>query len=111
VDRADAAERLDELVANWPALLQRFAEDHAPVYLRRRAEASAALRRFQAAGYRIGAFTDAPEPLARVAVEQLGAARRLDVLEAGRGARERLLAALGDDTVVVTSQEELARVP
>lgn len=108
-DRAAAAVLLDGLVGNWRALLERFAEDHAPVYLRPNADATAALRRLQAGGYRIGAFTDAPEPLARVAAAHLGASRRLDVLEAGEGALERLLAALGSETLVVRSREELVR--
>lgn len=107
-DRAAAAEELDALVGNWRALLERFAEEHAPVYLRPSAEASGALRRLDAAGVRVGAWTDAPEPLARVAAAHLGAARRLAVLEAGAGARERVLAALGADARVVVTREELA---
>lgn len=105
----DVAEtRLDALVGNWRALLERFAEEHAPVYLRPSAEATAALRRLQAAGVRIGAFTDAPEPLARVAVAHLGAARRLEALEAGPGSLDRLLGRLGADAQVVRTSEELA---
>ncbi|HWE83035.1 MAG TPA: hypothetical protein VG265_15385, partial [Gaiellaceae bacterium] len=65
--------RLDEQLPNWRVLLTRFAEDHAPVYLRPSAPASAALRRLQADGVRIGVFTDAPEELAVVAVAHLGA--------------------------------------
>jgi phosphoglycolate phosphatase-like HAD superfamily hydrolase len=64
---------LDERLGNWPALLERFAEDHAPVYLRPNAEVSAALRRLRAAGASVVAVTDAPEPLARVALAHLGA--------------------------------------
>jgi hypothetical protein len=37
--------RLEEELPNWRALLERFAEDHAPVYLRPSAPATAALRR------------------------------------------------------------------
>src|SRR5205823_2528797 len=74
-DRAAAAIELDARVGNWPVLLERFAEDRAPIFLRPDAETSAALRRLQAAGVRLGVFTDAPEPLARVAAAQLGAAR------------------------------------
>jgi phosphoglycolate phosphatase-like HAD superfamily hydrolase len=106
-DRAEAAAQLDGVLGNWRTLLERFAEDRAPVYLRPDAQASAALRRLQAEGVRLGAFTDAPEELARVAAAQLGAARRLDALEAGAGALERLLARLGADTVVVRSRDEL----
>jgi phosphoglycolate phosphatase-like HAD superfamily hydrolase len=100
-DRAAAAAQLDGLVGNWRDLLERFAEDHAPVYLRPDARATAALRRLQAAGARLGAYTDAPEPLARVAASHLGASRRLEALEAGADARERLLARLGAEAQVV----------
>ncbi len=108
-DRVEAAAELDRRLGNWHALLERFAEEHAAVHLRPRAEANAALRRLQAAGVRLGAFTDAPEPLARVALTQLGAERRLEVVETGSGALERLLRRLGPDTVVVRSLEELTR--
>ena len=110
-DPAQATARLDSLVGNWGTLLERFAEEHAAVYLRPSAEASGALRRLQAAGTRIGAFTEAPEPLARVAAAQLGAGRRLDALEAGPGALERLLERLGADAVVVRTREELVALP
>lgn len=106
-DRVQAARELDALVGNWPALLERFAEEHAPVYLRPSADASAALRRLHGAGIRLGAFTDAPEPLARVAAAQLGVARRLEALEAGDGASQRLLERLGPETVVIRTREEL----
>jgi phosphoglycolate phosphatase-like HAD superfamily hydrolase len=113
-DRAEAAARLDRWaeagVGDWRASLERFAEDRAPVHLRPNADAGAALRRLTAAGVRVGAFTDAPEPLARVAAAQLGAERRLDALEAGAGALDRLLARLGPDTQVVRSRAELLRV-
>jgi phosphoglycolate phosphatase-like HAD superfamily hydrolase len=109
-DPAEATARLDTLVGNWRTLLERFAEEHAPVYLRPSAEASGALRRLQAAGARIGAFTAAPEPLARVAAAQLGAGRRLDALEAGPGALERLLDVLGADTIVVRTRDELVNL-
>lgn len=50
-DRTAAAAELDARGAgNWRALLERFAEDRAPVYLRPAAEVSAALRAFQADG-------------------------------------------------------------
>src|SRR5947208_10720887 len=109
-DRAAAAAVLDGVVANWRALLERFAEEHAPVYLRPDAAVNDALRRLAASGARVGAFTDAPEPLARVAAAHLGVARRLEALEAGDGALERLLARLGDGAVVVRSREELSRL-
>ena len=52
---------------------------------------------------RLAVFTDAPAELARVALSQLGAARRVDTVEAGAGALERL----GSDVIVVRSREEL----
>jgi phosphoglycolate phosphatase-like HAD superfamily hydrolase len=97
--RVDPA-RLDEELPNWRPLLERFAEDHAPVYLRPSARATSALRRLQAQGVRIGVFTDAPEELARTAVAHLGAARRVDVLEAGPGSLERLLERMPEARVV-----------
>jgi phosphoglycolate phosphatase-like HAD superfamily hydrolase len=109
-DRAAAAQQLDRVLGNWRVLLERFAEDRAPVYLRPNAEVSAALRRVEAAGIRLGAYTDAPEPLARVALAQLGAARRLAAVEAGSGALERLLERLGDDATIVRSRDDLLRL-
>jgi phosphoglycolate phosphatase-like HAD superfamily hydrolase len=107
-DRAAAAEILDRVVGNWPALLERFAEDRAPVHLRPNAEVNAVLRGLVAGGVRLGAFTDAPEPLARVAAAQLGVARHLEALEAGAGALERLLGQLGRDARIVRSRADLA---
>ena len=98
---------LDEELPNWRQLLQRFAEERAPVYLRPDAEASAALRRLQGAGTRIGVFTTAPEELARIALAQLGAARRVEALETGEGALEKLLTRLGPDARVVRTRAEL----
>ena len=106
-DRGEAAAVLDGLVGNWRVLLERFAEERAPVYLRPNAEVSAALRRLEADGARIGAFTDAPEELARVALSQLGATRRLAALEGGARAIERLRERLGGDVEVVRSRAEL----
>jgi phosphoglycolate phosphatase-like HAD superfamily hydrolase len=71
---------------------------------------SAALRALAASGARLGVFTDAPEPLARVALAHLGAARRVEALETGLGARERLLEQLGPDATVVSTQEELVKI-
>ena len=105
---AAAAARLDQLVGNWRALLERYAEEHAPARLRPRAEAAEALRRLQAAGVAIGAYTESPEPLALVALAQLGAARRVDALETGPGALDRLLERLGPDTRVVRTRADLA---
>ena len=83
-DRVAAATELDARGAgNWRTLLERFAEDRAPVYLRPAAEVSAALRALQAEGTNVVVFTDAPLELARVALAQLGAARRVERLETG----------------------------
>ena len=101
---------LDEELPNWRQLLERFAEERAPVYLRPDAEASAALRRLHGAGTRIGVFTAAPEELARVALAQLGATRRVEALEAGENALAKLLARLGEDTRVVRTRAELVNL-
>ena len=100
-------EHLDDELPNWRVLLGRFAEDHAPVYLRPSAHATAALRRLQADGVRVGVFTEAPEELARVAVAHLGAARRIEILESGPGALERLLERLGPETKTVRALADL----
>jgi phosphoglycolate phosphatase-like HAD superfamily hydrolase len=107
-DRADAAAALDEAGAgNWRVLLERFAEDHAPAYLRRDAATSAALQSLAGAGATVGVFTDAPESLAGVALAQLGATRRISALETGAGALERLLAAVGGGADVVRTRDDL----
>jgi phosphoglycolate phosphatase-like HAD superfamily hydrolase len=113
-DRGAAATELDawaaDGVGDWRGALERFAEDRAPIYLRPDAEASSALRALAAAGARLGVFTDAPEPLARIALAQLGAARRVEMLEAGAGARKRVLAALGRDATVASTRDDLVRI-
>lgn len=107
-DRGAAAAALDrDGGGNWRTLLERFAEDRAPVYLRRDAVASAALRSLAADGRVLGVFTDAPEPLARVALAQLGAERRVAHVETGADALERLRVLLGSEVVVAHTQEEL----
>jgi phosphoglycolate phosphatase-like HAD superfamily hydrolase len=98
---------LDEELPNWRQLLERFAEERAPVYFRRDAEVTGALRRLHAAGVRIGVFADAPAELARIALSHLGADGRVDIVETGQCARERLLAELGDGAVVVRTRDEL----
>jgi phosphoglycolate phosphatase-like HAD superfamily hydrolase len=98
---------LEQELPNWRQLLERFAEERAPVYFRRDADVTDALRRLHAAGARIGVFGDVPEELARVALSHLGANGRVDVIEAGDGARERLLRDLGPDAVVVSTRAEL----
>jgi phosphoglycolate phosphatase-like HAD superfamily hydrolase len=106
-DRAAAAVALDESdSANWRVLLERFAEDRAPVYLRPAAEVSAALRRL-ANGTSVVVFTDAPVELARLALSHLGATRRVAGLETGAGALERAIAAAGPDATVVRTREAL----
>jgi phosphoglycolate phosphatase-like HAD superfamily hydrolase len=104
--RIDGAD-LDRELPNWRPLLERFAEERAPVYLRPDADVSAALRRLHSSGARMGVFSDAPEELARVALAQLGAARRVVLLETGPGALARLRTKLGDDVEVVESRSQL----
>ena len=107
-DRGAAAADLDSAGAgNWRVLLERFAAERAPVYLRPNADVSAALRRLAATGRPIGVFTDAPAELARVAVAQLGVGRRMAALETGSGALEHLAAALGADAAVVWTRDQL----
>lgn len=101
---------LDEALPNWRRLLERFAEERAPVYFRRDADVSTALRRLSAGGTRIGVFTEAPEELARIALSHLGAERRVAALEAGSGAQERVLQRLGGAVTVVHTREELIAV-
>jgi phosphoglycolate phosphatase-like HAD superfamily hydrolase len=111
-DRSAAAAELDRWagqgVGDWRGALRRFAEDRAPVYLRPEAGVIASLRQLEAAGAVVGVFTDAPEPLARIAVAHLGAARRIEYLECGAAALERLLDRLGADVNVVRSRDELS---
>jgi phosphoglycolate phosphatase-like HAD superfamily hydrolase len=109
-DRGEAAAELDRRGGgNWRALLERFSEERAAVYLRRDALTSAALKTLSNAGSEIGVFTDAPAPLASVALAQLGADRRVVAVETGAGALERLLARLGSEAVVVRTRAELLR--
>lgn len=108
VDRAAAAADLDEAGAgNWRVLLERFSEDHAPAFLRRDAATSAALQALSRDGAKVGVFTDAPEELARTALAQLGATRRVAALETGAGALDRLLAVLGSHAEIVRSRADL----
>ena len=104
--RVDAT-ALDEQLPNWRPLLERFAEERAPVYLRRDAEVTEALRQLHAGGVRIGVFTDMPEELARIALSHLGAEGRVTLVEAGAGSRERLLEQLGSDAMVVDTRGDL----
>jgi phosphoglycolate phosphatase-like HAD superfamily hydrolase len=101
---------LDQELPNWRELLERFAEERAPVYFRRDADVSTTLRQLRASGTRIGIFTDAPGELARVALSHLGAERHVEVLESGPGARARILAALGEGTRVIDTRQELLAI-
>jgi hypothetical protein len=107
-DRGAAAAELDRWAArgvgDWRGALERFAEDHAPVYVRPNARANGALRSLAAGGVTIGVFTDAP-------LELLGAGRRIDALETGAGSRERLLERLaGRETAVAETEDDLVRI-
>jgi FMN phosphatase YigB (HAD superfamily) len=107
-DRSAAAAELDRSGAgNWRALLERFAEERAPVYLRRDPAVSAALRALEANGCSIAVFTDAPAELARVVLGQLGAERRIGALAAGADALGEARAVLGDGATVVRTRVEL----
>lgn len=98
---------LDQELPNWRQLLERYAEERAPVYFRRDADVSAALRRLRTAGTRIGVFTDAPEELARIALSHLGAERHVEIL----GSKGRVSDRLGAGVVVLSTREELLAVP
>ena len=76
---------MDGALPNWRDLLERFAGSRAGLPATG-LRASGALRRLQAAGARVGVSTDAPEPLARVALAQLVASRTVDAVETGAGA-------------------------
>ncbi len=101
---------LDQELPNWRELLERFAEERAPVYFRRDADVSTTLRQLRAGGTRIGVFTDVPAELARIALSHLGAERHVEVLESGPGAQQRVSEALGDGARVIATREELLAV-
>jgi phosphoglycolate phosphatase-like HAD superfamily hydrolase len=101
---------LDDQLPNWRQLLERFAEERAAVYFRRDAAVGRILRTLQDEGTNIGVFTEVPEELARVTLSQVGAARRVRVLETGPGARERLLRRLGPAATVVCTRDQLLAV-
>lgn len=113
-DRGEAAGELDRWAAagvgDWRSALERFAEDHAPVYLRASAGSGAAIRALAGAGVRVGVFTDAPAELARVALAHLGVGGRVEAVEAGVGALDRLRERLGPDTVVALTPAELVSI-
>jgi phosphoglycolate phosphatase-like HAD superfamily hydrolase len=103
-DRESAAVVLDEALGDWRPLLARFAADRAPVWIRPRADTNAALRRLAASGARIGVFSDAPLELAEIALAHAGAARLVEVV----GTLAEVRSALGEDSVVVESRQQLA---
>ena len=106
-DRVAAAAVLDAQLGDWRPLLQRFADDRAPLHFRPRPETGAALRRLQAAGTRVGVVTDAPRELADVALAHLGAARRVDVV----GTLDEVRRELGPDVRVLHSRDEFVTLP
>jgi phosphoglycolate phosphatase-like HAD superfamily hydrolase len=103
-DREAAAVVLDEALGDWRPLLARFAADRAPLWIRPRPDTNAGLRRLEAAGTRIGVFSDAPRELAQLALAHAGAARQVEVV----GTLAEVQAALGGEAVVVRSRQELA---
>lgn len=103
-------DQLDQELPNWRELLERFAEERAPVYFRRDSDVSATLRRLRASGTRIGVFTDVPAELARIALSHLGAERHVELLETGPGAQTRVSKALGDGTTIIETREQLLAV-
>ena len=110
-DRAEAAALLDRWadagVGDWRGALERFAEDRAPLFFRPVPATNAALRRLRAGGAVLGAFSDAPEPLVRVAVAHVGLARELSVVAAGADAERRAVAELGAEARVIRSRDDL----
>ena len=108
LDRAEAAAELDRRGAgNWRTLLGRWSEERAPVYVRRDAATSRALRALEARGVTLGVYTDAPEELARITLSHLGLDRRIAALETGDSSCRRVLARLGEGAQVVETREEL----
>jgi phosphoglycolate phosphatase-like HAD superfamily hydrolase len=113
-DRGSAALELDRWakhgIGDWGHALERYSEEHAPLHLRPDPAVGAALRTLAQQRVVLGVFTDAPEPLARVALAQLGALRRIDHLATGERALDRLLEHLGPDTIVVRDREQLGQL-
>jgi phosphoglycolate phosphatase-like HAD superfamily hydrolase len=103
-DREAAAGALDDALGDWRPLLALFAADRAPLWIRPRPDTNTALRRLSAAGARIGVFSDAPRELVDIALAHAGAARQVELV----GTLAEVKAALGAETVVVRSREELA---
>ena len=108
-DRAAAAAVLDAEAGNWRTLLERFAADRAPVFLRPSSEATTALRSLQTSRARVAVFTDAPEELARLALAHLGGERRVESLHAGGDAERHAVTALGEGARVVRTRDDFLR--
>ena len=108
-DGADEA-ALDAAVGNWRALLSGSRRTMPASTCGRTRPPTPSCAGWPLRACSVGAFTPRPEPLARVAAAHLGVARRLERLEAGPGALDRLLDALGRDAVVVGSLAELQSV-
>ncbi len=106
-DREAAAAALDEALGDWRPLLARFAADRAPLWIRPRPDTNNVLRRLAANGARIGVFSDAPRELVEIALAHAGAARQIEVV----GTLAEVQAALGGETVVVRSRQQLAELP
>jgi phosphoglycolate phosphatase-like HAD superfamily hydrolase len=113
-DRGSAAEELDRWaeqgIGDWRRALERYAEEHAPLHLRPDPQVGVRLRALQRDGAAVGVFTDAPEPLARVALAHLGASRRVEHLVAGKDALGRLLAHLGSKAIVIRNRDQLGQL-
>ncbi len=113
-DRGEAAAELDNWakggIGDWQGALERFAEERAPVYLRPRSESNAALRRLSEAGWRVGVYTDAPAPLAHLALAHLGVARHVDEVAAGLDARTRIVEQVGTNALLAETPEDLAKI-
>jgi len=103
-DRVAAAVVLDEALGDWRPLLARFAADRAPLWIRPRPDTNATLRRLEAAGTRIGVFSNAPRELAEIALAHAGAARQVEVV----GTLAEVQAAFGGEAIVARSRQELA---
>jgi phosphoglycolate phosphatase-like HAD superfamily hydrolase len=103
-DREAAAVVLDEVLGDWRPLLARFAADRAPLWIRPRPDTNATLRRLEAAGARIGVFSDAPRELTEIALAHAGTTRQVEVV----GTLAEVQAELGGEAVVVRSRQALA---
>ena len=95
--------------AHDPGPPRRFPAARPPASRGPRAAATPPPRSPPAAGVRVGVYTDAPEAFARVALAHLGAARRVEALECGDGARGRLVERLGGEAEVAADRDDHLR--